>query len=602
MTSSSVDQSAPLQSSAQDESTLSVLGRLLPYLKNYRGRVLVSVLALLVAAAITLTIPVAFRFLIDETFGASSGELNATRVNSIFGLLFLLAVFLGISTAVRFYSVSWLGDRITADLRADVFKQVIRHDPVFFETLKTGEILSRLQADTTLIQSLIGSSISLGLRNTLLFIGALLMMLYTSLKLAAIIVGLLVIVILPILLFGRRVRKLSRVSQDQLADTGAMASETLNAISVVQAYVREKLESDRYVQATNRAFDAAINRNRSRSLLTAMAIILVFGTIVLTLWIGAHEVVQGNLSAGLLTQFMLYAAIVGGATGVMAEVYGDIQRAAGATTRLLELHDATPAIVSSTSALTLPPAENGATISFNNVSFNYPSRPEIAALKDITLEISAGQTVALVGPSGAGKTTIFQLLLRFYDPQSGVISINGQSLPATQLSSIRNCIGLVSQESIVFSANAMDNIRYGNLEASDEQVIAAAKSAQAHEFITALSQGYQTYVGERGVRLSGGQRQRIAIARALLKNPPLLLLDEATSSLDADNERKVQAALELAMNHRTTLVIAHRLATVKKADKIVVLDNGSIVESGTHEELSQNNALYARLASMQFTS
>ncbi len=568
-------------------------------------RVLISALALIVAATVTLSIPVTFRFLIDETFGAPASATSALsngKVNGLFALLFLLAVLLGLSTAVRFYCVSWLGDRITADLRSDVFKQVLKQDAGFFESLKTGEVLSRLQADTTLIQSLIGTSISLGLRNSVLFAGALIMMLYTSAKLAMVILGLLLAVILPILVFGRRVRRLSRTSQDQLADTGAMAGETLNAISIVQAYVRESLESNRYQAATDRAFDAAIRRNRSRSMLTAMAIILVFGAIVFTLWMGAHAVMQGTLSTGLLAQFMLYAAIVGGSTGVIAEVYGDLQRAAGATTRLLELLDASPTIHSAANATALPVDAAGASIKFDQVNFNYPSRPQTPALSAISFDVQAGQTVALVGPSGAGKTTILQLLLRYYDPQAGAITVNGQLLTATSLDSLRESIGLVSQDSVVFSANAMENIRYGNLHATDDEVIEAAKSAQAHDFIESLPDGYQTYVGERGVRLSGGQRQRLSIARALLKNPPLLLLDEATSALDANSERKVQAALELAMSHRTTLVIAHRLATVVKADNIIVMDQGKIVESGTHEQLTQNSALYARLAALQFSS
>jgi len=434
-----------------------------------------------------------------------------------------------------------------------------------------------------------------------LFAGALVMMLYTSVNLASVILGLLLVVILPIFIFGRRVRSLSKTSQDQLADTGAMASETLNAIGIVQAYVREPLESERYVAATDRAFNAAIRRNRSRSMLTAMAIILVFGAIVFTLWMGAHAVIQGSLSAGLLAQFMLYAAIVGGSTGVIAEVYGDLQRAAGATSRLLELLDARPSIQNTESAKPVPESLTGASVSFNRVSFNYPSRPQIAALSEISFDVEAGQTIALVGPSGAGKTTVLQLILRHYNPQTGMIKINDQGLDSTKLESLRENIGLVSQDSVVFSTSAMENIRYGKLEASDDEVIAAAKSAQAHHFIDTLPDGYNTYVGERGVRLSGGQRQRLSIARALLKNPPLLLLDEATSALDADSERKVQAALELAMSHRTTLVIAHRLATVIKADNIIVLDKGRIVESGTHQQLSQNNALYARLAAMQFT-
>lgn len=583
----------------------SVLKQLLPYLMSYRGRVLVGVMALLVAAAITLSMPVAFRYLIDGAFGgklngASANGLSSPDVTFSFTLLFGLAILLAVSTALRYYCVSWLGDRITADLRGDVYAKVLVQSPGFFESLKTGEVLSRLSADTTLIQSLIGSSISMGLRNTLLFFGALIMMLYTSVKLAMVIIGLLLIVVIPILVFGRRVRHLSKHSQDQLADTGALAGETLNAMNIVQAYVREAHETARYRRANDVAFIAAIKRNRSRAILTAMAIILIFGAIVFTLWLGAQAVIEGTLSAGLLAQFMLYAAIAGASSGAIAEVYGDVQRAAGATTRLLELRNASPAIDASTSIRAIDPCTSGSKVEFSNVSFSYPSRPNEEALASINFIAEPGQTVALVGPSGAGKTTVLQLLLRFYDPKAGRITLDNHELPTLQLDSLRESIALVSQDSVVFSANAMENIRYGNLDATDEDVISAAKAAQAHDFISQLPEGYDTYIGERGMRLSGGQRQRLSIARAFLKNPPLLLLDEATSSLDAESEHKVQLALEEIMRARTTIVIAHRLATIKNADTIFVLDKGNIVQSGTHESLSKAQGLYAKLARMQF--
>ncbi|MGQ7846649.1 ABC transporter transmembrane domain-containing protein [Granulosicoccus sp. 3-233] len=592
-------------SAASHRSAWKTLFRLQPFLAPYRGRVMLAGTALLIAAAATLTIPTAFRFLIDRGFSqpdaALGSAIDAGHVNSVFLALFAVALVLAVATAVRYYCVAWLGDRITADLRQAVYDQVLRQDPVFFETLRTGEVQSRLSSDTTLIQSLIGSSISLGLRNSLLFIGALLMMIWSSPQLASIIVGLLVVVVVPILVFGRRVRKLSRDSQDRLADTGALANETLNAMSTVQSYVREDMESSRYQVATNAAFHSAIRRNRNRSYLTALAITLVFGCIVFVLWLGAQAVLEGRMSPGLLTQFMLYAALVAGSTGALAEVLGDVQRAAGATERLLELLDARPGIISGNRHLEKPAnGAAGARIAFNEVSFRYPSRPDELALSDLDFTLEPGQTIALVGPSGAGKTTVLQLLLRFHDPLTGSITFDGTPIADLQLHELRDAIGFVSQDSVVFSEDVATNLRYGKPDASDEEVRQAASDAQALEFIERLPAGFNTYLGEKGVRLSGGQRQRLSIARALLKNPPLLLLDEATSALDAESERKVQMALDRAMSGRTTLVIAHRLATIINADRILVLDQGRVIESGTHRELLNGNGLYARLASMQF--
>ena len=593
--------SSSTDSAASRKGSLAALKGLLPFLQPYRRQFVLAGIALLFAAGATLAIPAAFKQMIDLGFGAAAGAHSIRHVDATFLALFGVAAVLGVATAARFYMVSWLGERVTADIRSAVYRHVVHQSPEFFETTQTGEVLSRLTTDTTLIQAVVGTSISLALRNTLLFLGGLVMLFVTSAKLTAIILALLVAVILPIVLFGRRVRKLSRDSQDRIADASALAGEILNAMPTVQAYTHEQIEAERFGASVEGAFGAAMQRIRARSLLTMLAIVLIFGTIVFVLWLGAHAVLEGTMTGGDLGQFILYASIVAGSIGALAEVMGEAQRAAGATERLLELLAARSDIRNPAHPRALPArSSNGAALALHDLSFAYPSRQDTAALDHVSLAIRPGETVAVVGPSGAGKTTLFQLLLRYYDPQSGAITLDGVDIRDLDLHTLRGAIGIVPQDTVIFSADAMENIRYGRPEATDDEVIAAARLAAAHEFIERLPQGYRSFLGERGVRLSGGQRQRIAIARALLKNPPLLLLDEATSALDAESERLVQGALEAAMVGRTTVIIAHRLATVQRADRIVVMEDGRVVETGTHASLVALGGIYANLAALQF--
>ena len=588
-------------SSARGKSSLATLRGLVPFLKPYRRQFLIAGVALLVAACATLAIPAAFKQMIDLGFGPGAGARGISNVNATFIALFGVAAVLAVATAARFYMVSWLGERVTADVRSAVYSHIVTQSPAFFETTQTGEVLSRITTDTTLIQSVVGTSISLALRNSLLFVGGLVMLFITSVKLTSIILGLMVVVIVPIVLFGRRVRSLSRDSQDRIADASAMAGEILNAMPTVPAFTHERIEADRFGGSVESAFHTAMRRIRARSLLTMLAIVLVFGAIVFVLWLGAHAVLAGTMTGGDLGQFILYASIVAGSIGALSEVMGEAQRAAGATERLLELLAAKSAIVEPIAPVSLPArTAAGAALSLDDITFHYPSRPDAAALEHVSVQIAPGETVALVGPSGAGKTTLFQMFLRFYDPQSGAVRLDGVDIRQLSLHTLRDAIGIVPQDTVIFSTDAMENIRYGRPGATDEEVIAAAKQAAAHEFIERLPQGYGSFLGERGVRLSGGQRQRIAIARALLKNPPLLLLDEATSALDAESERLVQRALEAAMVGRTTVIIAHRLATVQRADRIIVMEDGRIVETGTHASLVAQGGIYANLAALQF--
>lgn len=581
---------------------LSTLKGLWPFVRPYRSRVALAFFLLCLASGTLLLVPLAFRDLIDFGFGAreqaTGGLLGSLSLDGHFVALFGLASFWALAVAARFYTVSWIGERVTADLRSAVYARVLSQSPQFFETLQTGEVLSRLTGDTTLIQTVVGSSISMGLRSLFQFIGGMVMLAVTSFYLFSLNLGLMALLTLPIIAIGRKVKKLSRESQDRIADASALAGEILNAMPTVQAYTQEQQESRRFAERTESSFTVAIRRTRVRAGLTALIISAVMGSIIFVLWVGARQVHDGALTGGELASFVLYAALAAGAVGTMAEVWGDVMRAAGAAGRLLELlHARSP--IREVAAPQAPVSAAQAAISFDQVAFAYPARPQIHALEDICLKIAPGENVALVGPSGAGKTSVFQLLLRYYDVSGGCIRINGQDIRQLSLHDLRKDIAIVSQDPVIFSANALENIRYGRSTASDEEVMLAARAAFADEFIQRLPEGYQTFLGERGTRLSGGQRQRISIARAILKGARLLLLDEATSALDAESEILVQQGLDAAMTGRTTLVIAHRLATVQKADRIVVMDRGRIVEIGTPEDLRQQGGLYARLATLQ---
>jgi ATP-binding cassette subfamily B protein len=566
-----------------------------PFIARYKGTLLAALFALLVASAASLALPIAARFVVDNGFVTR----NLDAVDRYFGWFFAVCIAYSLFSALRYYLVVSLGERVVADIRNAVYEKVIRMDPSFFEVTRTGEVLSRLTTDTTLVQSISGSGLSIALRSTLSLVGGLVMLVLTSPRMAGYTLLGIFIVVVPVLIVGRFIRKLSRQSQDRVADTSGLAGETLGAMQTVQSFTLEKLQSKRYAEAVRASFLVALKRVRMVSILVALAFALVFSMLTVFLWVGSRAVMDGSMTLGQLSQFLMYAFLVGSSVMALSNIWGDVQRAAGAMERLAELLQSRPMIRIPDNPLPLPGPLQGR-IRFEHVGFSYPSRPQERALDDFSLQIERGDTLAIVGPSGAGKSTVFQLLLRFYDLDEGEIRVDGMDISRVDPESLRAQIGLVPQETVLFGETAMENIRYGRPDAGDDEVREAARLAAADRFIEELPEGYDTYLGERGTRLSGGQRQRIAIARAILKDPPILLLDEATSSLDAESERLVQAALDGLMKDRTTLVIAHRLATVKKVDRILVINHGRVEAIGSHTELIQDNDLYARLAALQF--
>ena len=584
------------QEEREKSKRVSALAELWPFLRPYKAMLVAALLALILTATISLILPVAVRRVVDG-FGASNGEI----LDSYFLGALAIAGLLALGTGLRAYLVTRLGERVVADIRKAVFARMIAMSPAFFENIMTGEVLSRITTDTTLILSVIGSSVSVALRNVLIFAGGLALMLITSAKLTMLVLLIVPAVIVPIITLGRRLRVLSRENQDWIAASSGSASESLLSVQTVQAFSQEDNTRQEFARVTENSFESAKKRIGTRAVMTVIVIALIFSGVVGVLWIGARDVRAGDMSVGELVQFLIYAIMVAGSVAALSEIWGELQRAAGATERLVELLNADDEVADPASPAVLKRPVAGE-IAFEHVSFNYPSRPDQAALRDVSFTVSPGETVALVGPSGAGKSTIIQLLERFYDPQSGRISIDGVGLADLHRSDFRREIALVPQDPVIFAASARDNIGFGRPGATEDEIIAAARAAAAHDFLAALPQGYDTYVGERGLMLSGGQKQRIAIARAILRDAPILLLDEATSALDAESELEVQRAVEAMAAERTTLIVAHRLATVKKADRILVFDNGQIVAEGTHDTLVAQDGLYARLARLQFTA